>query len=282
MKKALFKRSAVFWAGLWFSAAQAYEVEVVEIPSQSMAKAHKATVVLPDSYKDSAKSYPVLYLLHGHGGDYKNWAERTEVEALADKHQMLIVMPDGNINSWYVDSSFKPNSNYQRYIGEEIPAYLDSHYRTIAQRSGRAITGLSMGGFGALNIALAYPTQFIAAGSTSGGVDPRGFEGKWGLNEVFGDPLVHQDVWMQKAIINRIDGFKQNNLALIVDCGVEDFFVAANRRLHQALLDKGIAHTYIEQPGGHNWPYWAASIGLQAEFLSRYFAVSDSPQNPAP
>ncbi|WP_188699112.1 alpha/beta hydrolase [Bowmanella pacifica] len=262
--------------------ASAYEVQILDIESPSMGISQKATLVLPDGYQQSERRYPVLYLLHGHGGNYQNWAERTEVEALADRYQMLILMPDGNINSWYVDSQFKTNSLYTRYIGEEIPAYLDSHFRTVAQRSGRAITGLSMGGFGALHIALSYPTEFIAAGSTSGGVDPRGFEGKWGLNEVLGNPLEQQGVWMQNAIVNRVDGFKQHNLALIIDCGVEDFFLAANRRLHQALLDKGIAHTYIEQPGGHNWPYWAGSIGLQAEFLSRYLSASMTPTETAP
>ncbi|GAA0349646.1 alpha/beta hydrolase family protein [Bowmanella denitrificans] len=254
--------------------ALAFDVQILEINSDSMDISHKATLVLPDSYTEGDRRYPVLYLLHGHGGNYQNWAERTDVEALADKHQMLIVMPDGNIDSWYLDSAVKANSQYQRYIGEEIPAFIDRQYRTVAERNGRAITGLSMGGFGALNVALAYPQHFIAAGSTSGGVDPRGFEGKWGLNEVLGDPVVNQQAWMQKAIVNRLAVLKQHQLGLIVDCGVDDFFLAANRRLHQALLDAGIAHTYIEQPGGHNWPYWAGSIVYQAEFFSRYLSKS--------
>lgn len=130
--------------------ADAATVDTVSTPSASMHKNIKAVVIKPDTYKDG-KSFPVVYLLHGYSGNYADWVVKAPGLAhLADEFQLLIVCADGNFGSWYFDSPVDTASKYETYISNELVNWVDKAYRTIANRKGRAITGLSMGGDGAL------------------------------------------------------------------------------------------------------------------------------------
>lgn len=249
----------------------AFKTTVVSIPSASMNKSYPATVVMPDSYSLSNKRYPVVYLLHGYGGNYLGWAKNSEVEALADQHQLIIVMPDGNVGSWYIDSPVKANSRFETYIYKDVIGYIDKHYRSINQKNARAISGFSMGGFGALNIALNHSILFGAAGSISGGVDPRPFHQHWQLSDVFGSPSENKIYWNSRAIINNSHRFFSSALDITLDCGVDDFFIDTHRALHQKLLKLNIAHDYSERPGGHNWNYWRRAIKYQMLFFTDGF-----------
>ena len=251
--------------------ALAFETTQVSIPSASMNTSYPATVVLPDTYSLSNKSYPVVYLLHGYGSNYQSWAKNSEVEAFADQRQLTIVMPDGNVGSWYIDSPVKPNSRFETYIYQDVISHIDKHYRSIKQKNARAISGFSMGGFGALNIALNHSTLFGAAGSISGGVDPRPFQQHWQLSEVFGSPSKTKSYWDSRAIINNSHRFLSSALDVTLDCGVDDFFIATNRALRQKLLELNIAHDYSERPGGHNWNYWRRAIKYQMLFFADGF-----------
>nr|WP_241264051.1 alpha/beta hydrolase-fold protein [Bowmanella dokdonensis] len=176
------------------------------------------------------------------------------------------------IDSWYLDSPVAEQSRYRTYIGTELVAHIDKHYRTVAEAKGRGITGLSMGGFGALHIGLNHPGQFGALASTAGGVDPRDYEGRWGLDKVLGDRRQNASFWDSMAIVNNLDKIKASGQALFIDCGLEDFFLTPNRQLHQALVKEQIPHHYLEMPGGHNWQYWAKSIEYQLVFFADFFA----------
>ena len=143
------------------------KLETVTTHSDVMDKDIKAMVITPDDY-DTSKKYPVVYLLHGHSGSYIEWPKRApQLLEFADTYQMIFVSPDGNYNSWYFDSEVKPESQYETYIAEELVAFTDKAYSTIKDRSGRAITGLSMGGHGALYLAFKHQDVFGAAGSMS-------------------------------------------------------------------------------------------------------------------
>lgn len=249
----------------------AYQLDVKQIAATNMAQSHPANIILPDSYSQSDRRYPVLYLLHGHGGDYQNWVTETAVARLADQYNIIVVTPDGNTDKWYTDSPINKQSRYRSYIAQDVVSYIDQHYRTIATPAGRAISGLSMGGYGALHIGLQHPELFGALGSTSGGVDPRGFAGKWGLNEVLGDPATHADNWQAAAIVSQIAALQQHGQLLYLDCGSDDFFIEVNRQLHQTLRTNNISHYYAEWPGSHNWDYWRASIQYQMVFFHQFF-----------
>ena len=270
--KILLTRSILFAfiALLVYGTSSAAIVDTVETYSPSMKKSIKAVVITPDNYA-GAKALPVVYLLHGHGGRYSDWIMRAKgFEKAADLYQMIIVCPDGN-NSWYWDSPVDPNYKYETYVSKELVEWIDGKYKTIKGREGRAITGLSMGGHGALYLAFRHQNVFGAAGSMSGGVDIRPFPNNWNMPERLGKYAEKPDNWEKNTVINLLHLLTPNSLALIIDCGTEDFFFKVNENLHKQLLQRNIPHDYITRPGAHNWPYWNNSIGFQLFYFNNYF-----------
>ena len=108
-------------------------------------------------------------------------AAKLAEKAMADTYGVIIVMPDGGFDSWYYDSPVEPTYRYETFVARELVEYIDSHYRTKAEPSARAIAGLSMGGHGALYLAIRHQNVFGAAGSLSGGVDIRPFPDNWNI-----------------------------------------------------------------------------------------------------
>ena len=264
----IFKAGILAVALAVLAPAWAFETLTLPIPSPSMQKAPRATVILPDGYSRGIQRYPTVYLLHGHGGSDADWASKTSIGKLADAYGLIVVMPDGGYDKWYVDSPVSPGDKYETYIGEEVVAFVDTRFRTVARKNARAITGLSMGGFGALHIALNHPDTFGAAGSISGGVDPRPFPKNWNLAGAFGDPVGNAAYWSGVAIINNVHRIADGGIDLAIDCGVDDFFAPGNRALHQRMLELKIPHDYTERPGGHSWDYWANAIKYQVLYFS--------------
>src|ERR1041384_306569 len=126
-------------------------------------------VVLPDNYS-MRRSYPVLYLLHGLFGSCNNWLELTSLtEYIADK-ELIVVLPDGG-DGWYTDSATEELGRFQSYLIDELIPEIDAVYNTIEKRDGRAIFGLSMGGYGSVKFALKRPDLFAIAGSVSGALE---------------------------------------------------------------------------------------------------------------
>lgn len=256
---------------LYITGVKASTVDTALTYSTVMKKNIKAVVIKPDGYSASQK-YPVLYLLHGYGGHQDDWIKTAPViKTLADLHKFIIVCPDGNVSSWYFDSPVDPAWKYETYVSLELVKYIDSNYSTIKNRSGRAITGLSMGGHGALYLAFKHQDTFGAAGSMSGGVDIRPFPLNWNIADRLGKYAEQPKCWEDNTVINLTHLLTPNSLALIIDCGSEDFFYNVNTKLHNKLLDLNIPHEFISRPGGHTWEYWANAIQYQSLFFENYF-----------
>lgn len=252
--------------------AFAGQTDTILVHSPSMNKDVKCVVIIPAAHSDDHTRWPVIYLLHGWSGNYAQWPSTApQLTKEADDLGILFVCPDGGYDSWYFDSPVDPSVRYETFITKELLAYIDTHYPTRADRAHRAITGLSMGGHGALYLAIRHPDLFGAAGATSGGVDLRPFPNNWGIKKDLGDYATHQAVWDAHTVINVADSLHNGELALIFDCGTSDFFLSVNRALHQLLLEKKIDHDYTERPGGHNGAYWRNSIDYQVLFFSKYF-----------
>ncbi|KVT02090.1 alpha/beta hydrolase [Burkholderia ubonensis] len=258
------------------SPAWAFQTRVITIPSATMRQSFAATVVLPNAYTHSTRAdrFPAVYVLHGSGGDHTDWTSNTRIGELADRYHVILVMPDGGRESWYIDSPFDSGSRYETFVGKEVVSYIDTHFRTIATKHARAITGLSMGGFGALRIALDRPDAFGAAGSISGAVDPRKCGDEPGIDHVFGDPGRHPSFWSRNAIVESARAFAHLHMDLTIDCGADDSLVGANRTLHERLNALGVPHDYAERPGGHTWDYWANAIRYQVLFFASSFQRS--------
>lgn len=250
----------------------AARVDTVSTYSAAMKKAIPAIVVTPDAY-DAARSYPVIYLLHGYSGDCYNWMKIAGdiIRETADRNQVIVVSPDGGYSSWYFDVPNDPDYQYETYVGRELIAQIDSLYSTRAHSSGRAITGLSMGGHGALYLAFRHPDVFGIAGSTSGGVDFRPFPLNWDLPKRLGSYAEHPENWENQTVINNLHRITPNRPKIIVDCGTEDFFYTVNLRLHEKLLENNLPHDYISRPGKHDAAYWKTAIQHQLLFMTEAF-----------
>jgi len=252
--------------------SKAATVDTAIIYSTSMHKNVKCVVIMPDTYRTDTTHLPVLYLLHGWSGKYSDWIlNDADLLYEVDRNGFIVVCPDGDYDSWYFNSPLDTAMKYETNVALEIPAYIDAHYRTIKDRKARAITGLSMGGHGALYLAIRHKDFFGAAGSMSGGVDFRPFPDNWDIKKYLGDFATHADNWNNNVVIDLVDQLQNNDLKIIFDCGVDDFFIDVNRNLHKKLLDKKIDHDYIERPGAHNWEYWNNSVKYQLLYFKEFF-----------
>ena len=254
------------------------KVDTLQIPSIAMNKTYKAAVVLPNSYAKSKSNYPVLYLLHGAYGHFNDWLSKTPdkmlVHNLADKYNIIIVMPEGETFSFYLDSPVNKGSQFETYITKEVVQKIDQTYRTVADKKGRVISGLSMGGHGAMYLSSKHPELYSAVGSMSGALDmgsivtPESKERVTKLLEpAFGPNGAPQEVYAAHAVMNMVDKIKINKLPTIIDCGVDDFLIETNRELHRRLVYAKVPHEYIERPGAHTWEYWENALPTHLLFF---------------
>lgn len=242
------------------------QVDTISTFSRAMGRPIKTVVVKPSSYLNNTLKYHVVYLLHGYSGSYNNWIKRVPIlPTLANEYNCIIVCPDGGYAGWYIDSKVDTTSLYETYITKELISAIDAKYSTIKTKEGRAITGLSMGGHGALKLALEHQDMFGAAGTMSGAVDLSGL--KYGMEKLFPDSVAIA----KASVVNIADTFSNVQMPLIIDCGINDAFISQNRDLHTRLLKRKIPHTYIERDGGHTWDYWANALPYHLLFFRNYF-----------
>ena len=255
---------------------KAAKVDTVVTYSDAMKKNIKAVVVTPDNYA-AGTQYPVVYLLHGAGGNYSDWVKKGgKVADNADLYNIIIVCADGGVTSWYWDSPVDPTYKYETYITKELIPFIDKSYKTIKSRNGRAITGLSMGGHGGLYLGIRHQDIFGAAGSMSGGVDIRPFPKNWDMAKRLGDYATNPENWEKYTVTNQLHLLTPNSLAIIFDCGTEDFFFKVNTELHDKMVERNIAHDFIVRPGAHNWPYWSNAVNYELLYFSAFFKKNNS------
>ncbi len=250
--------------------AMAFHTDTLSVSGPGLAEPMRVLVISPDP-KASTAQYNTVYLLHGYAGDHTSWTNGVpRLGEQADLYQNIIVMPDAG-DTWYFDSRLNPDQQVETFITQTLIPYIDSNYPTINDRRHRAVTGLSMGGHGALWLASRHPELFGAAGSMSGGVDIRPFSGRWKIDQAIGAQNSLPDGWTPYTIAGNIDRLKDADLAITFDCGADDFFAEVNNNLHQALLQAGVPHDYTSRPGNHSWGYWRNSVLYHLLFFNEYF-----------
>lgn len=288
--------------------------------SQSLGVRKRVLAWLPPSYDTApARRYPVAIYLHGYGGSERDWTASGGIDSAltslaAAGQELIVVMPDGD-DGWYTtwnvlgdygacrrdfapregdtaDTWCVPWPHYDDYIAHDLVQFIDRTWRTVPGREHRAIAGLSMGGYGALSLALAYPETFAVAASHSGVVSPlfagptpfqappryasrvSELEEGWGprfwplLSQVFGRDL---DAWWSRDPLRRVQRLRRLGKplpALYVDIGTEDGLVNQNRALHHELQAMGVPHDYREFAGVHDWAYWRAHVGQSLRFIA--------------
>ncbi|KIC93380.1 hypothetical protein OI18_16485 [Flavihumibacter solisilvae] len=233
-------------------------VDTVSIYSEVMKRNIKAVVIEPSGGK-GGEAYPVLYLLHGLGGNYSLWINKVPyLQQAADKYKCVIVCPDGGRATVYFDNPMDSSSRFESHFVQELMPYIEQHYPVSLDRRYRAITGISMGGFGAMLIASRHNDLFSVAGSMSGVLNLRPFTTGSALRQKIAD-----------STCCSIDWEKLKNTRLIIDCGLQDYLLPVNRNIHKQLETKQIAHDYIEREGRHDWYYWKVAIDFQLFFIRK-------------
>jgi S-formylglutathione hydrolase FrmB len=251
--------------------SNAARVDTVSIYSNAMHHSYKCVVIKPSDYKKQ-KTFPAVYLLHGYAGDFSNWITRVpQLKKYADDYHILIICPEGGYSTWYINSPLDSTIKFETYISKEVVPYIDAHYKTVRDRKSRAITGLSMGGHGAFFIAFRNPEVFGACGSMSGLMDLKTSANKYDLAKRIGDTINYAQNWKNYSVINVVESYPKDSLAIIFDCGTSDPFYKPNMQLHEKLLALKIPHDFIVRPGNHNWNYWANAVQYQLLFFRNYF-----------
>ncbi len=253
--------AAPLWAG---------EADILTITHFSPALNREKTfqVYSPPDAKPGEK-FPVLFVLHGAWGSYKDWVSNTNIDGLADNYRMILVLPDGGEFGGYVDSPIEKNSQYQTYIAKELVGLIDKMFPTVATREGRCIMGLSMGGHGALLLAAKYPDMFASASSMSGILKITNHPGKWHIAGRLGAMEKNRKAWEANSVWEQAGRFKNADVQLLFDCGEDDTRTGAigdARQLHERLLKLGIPHIWREMPGTHSWKYWQRHLEEHLNF----------------
>jgi S-formylglutathione hydrolase FrmB len=245
-------------------------VDTVRLQSKLVNTTLPYNVILPPDY-DTARStrYPVLYLLHGLTGHYSDWVSRTNIADYAAQYRVIVVTPEGN-NGWYTDSATITTDKYESYILQELLPDVQQRYRTIEARYGRAIAGLSMGGYGAIKFGLKSPQTFGFAASMSGAVGVTRFTEKdipalWQESIKLFGPFASETRQANDLfeIIEKLPAGRVQSLPYFYfDCGTEDspLIFPYNRQLAQLMFEKKIPHEYRELPGDHSWAYWDRQV----------------------
>lgn len=291
-------------------------LDTIRFRSQALGTVKSVLVYKPPSYTaESSRRYPVLYYLHGLWGAETDWARQGQLPAVMDslaargRGEAIVVMPDGD-DGWYTtwhalpdlaacrrdtvrkepaDSYCVPWPHYDDYIADDLIRVIDARYRTRAVRESRAIAGLSMGGFGAVTLALRYPDRFVAAASHSGVLMPRYLSPRpfaepvrlaattaelrsamgrvwWSVGPVFGPDTIgwqrREPAWLLQQAVTR-----GRVPALFVDCGTEDGLIDQSRAFRAMVTAMRLPISYAEWPGGHDWAYWRAHLGESAAWL---------------
>ena len=248
------------------------------VASAALGRTMKYRVLLPDGYEGSDERYRALYLLHGLTGDYMDWSTRTDLAAIARAVPIVIVMPDGE-NAWYTNAAER-GPRFEDYIADDLVKDVESKYRVIRSRYGRAIAGLSMGGYGALKIGLKRPGIFVAAGGFSsalGVTDPKFDDDlasfKDQLYRIFG-PAGSDTRTSNDILLIAGKAKPETAPALYLDCGTSDGLLEESRGLAAVLQKRGIAYEYHEVPGAHTWDYWNRRVEAFLPWLMKVFRSS--------
>ncbi|QMW00487.1 alpha/beta hydrolase [Spirosoma foliorum] len=272
------------------AAPQVRLLESMVMNSSLMNQAVKFSIYLPPDYFVSNRRYPVVYLLHGLGDNETGWVQFGEADRIADEGiksgqlpPMIIVMP----NAWatFYVNDYQNKVRYEDMFVQELIPHIDSMFRTRTERTYRAISGLSMGGFGSLTLAMHHPELFSACAALSAAV--RTDETFASVPDeryntvyapIFSGPVKGQErltlAWKRNSPITLAKSAPESDLTKVrwyLDCGDDDALTVGNAMLHIALLERKIPHEYRSRDGAHTWSYWRSGLPDALKFIGESF-----------
>ena len=237
-------------------------VKDIVIKSAILDREMKYSVYLPANYSEQ-KKYPVIYLLHGYGGDQNEWFKYDDLADDADAMiasgeipEMIVVTPDGQ--TWmYIDNCYGNGLNYEQYFFEELMPEVENKYSISMEKGSRFIGGFSMGGYGALRYGVMHNSLFSYVYAMSSVIS--GYGGT-DMGEI-------------------VKNYKPADLpGITLECGDRDYFTTDNREFSRQLTALGIAHDHIERQGGHDWTFWSACTPKILKKAGDIFKANDNTQ----
>jgi putative tributyrin esterase len=285
----------IFTAALGAAPALAADstVDYIEVESKSLKRKVEVGVYLPAGYADAANAgrrYPVIYFLHGMFGTARKWEDRGTAEIIdaliadAKIPPTIVISPDGARSSFWMKWA-DGSQDWEAFVVGELVAAIDDRYRTLADRATRGITGDSMGGLGALNLAFRNPDVFSSVSAHSAAILPADpyqspermqRSGASRFKPIFGDPidLEHWKQWNPLCLAESYEKERLSRLAIYFDCGEADRygFDEGARALHELLTKKGVAHESHIRPGNHGADYYIQYVDRSLSFHAAAFA----------
>ena len=260
--------------------------ELVIIHSSNLHCDDSVLVFTPDAYRETgvvdevccgfSDSVPTLILLHGWSGCYRDWSNKYNLQEISNKYGFRIICPDGFYNSWYLDNVDSNQMQWRKFYSEEFYPQMVEKYKLDPEKT--FITGLSMGGHGAMNLFLDHPEWYAAAGSMSGVlnllhtnlIDTQ-------VSKVLGPFEENKQAYIDQSAVTRLDEYARKHLegsspykVLVVSCGYQDTrYAASAREFCQKCLALGIPHIELYSQAPHSWKYWGFALDMHLQIFSK-------------
>ena len=244
--------------------------------SEALRSSVTVNVILPEYPQNEEKSFKTLYLLHGLSGDCFDWIRYTSIERYATDHGIAVVLPSVG-RSWYSDTAY--GANYFTFVADELPRGCRSYFKGMSEaRKDNYVGGLSMGGYGAVKLAMTFPEKYAGCISLSGALDitRKGrpyileeWRGNFGFDIENAEALEGSDNDLFK-LARRASKEGKELPGFYFWCGTDDTLIKVNREYRDLLGELGVDFVYTESEGDHTWKWWDKHI---QPALEHFFSV---------
>lgn len=246
--------------------------ELLVLNSKYLHTDDSILIFTPRSHAVSDTAHtPLVFLLHGWSGCYRDWSRKMDLQQLSDRSGFIIVCPDGFYNSWYLNDSNSKGMQWRSFFTHELYPQIRDRYKMLPRDC--FITGLSMGGHGAINIFIDHPDWFHAAGSMSGVMDLHHVRLKNDyISEVLGEYSASAPRYYTESAINRLELLSASDMEgklLIVSCGYDDTLFFSSEAFAARCRDLKIPYWFIQSPGKHSWNFWTCMLPLHLKLFDK-------------
>jgi len=265
IEKARYILATLFLASL---APKAEAQELIVFNSENLKCNDSTFVFTPQGWTIDSPTTPALFLLHGWSGDFHNWNDKADIQAMSDKYGFIIITPDGFYNSWYLNNIDKTKMQWRDFFDRELYPQISGRYNLDPQNT--FITGLSMGGHGAINIYIDDTTRFRASGSMSGVLDLHETRLKeTEMTEVLGPYTKESTLFTESSAINRVATIAGSKNILLISCGYDDSLAESSREFAKECAKYDIPYILLMSPGNHSWKYWIFALDQHLFIFSK-------------